>query len=90
MNGLREVVLEFYSLLPQEQQQQKAAAEEETAPLLDSALEVRRLCNMLFAFVRQDVREARCGFIPGSDLEGMSFDPAKVTFRLVSRKGRVC
>jgi hypothetical protein len=57
--------------------------------LLESAREVRRLCNVLFAFVRQDVREAQHGFLPGSDLEHVGFDARKV-WVCVNRMGGVC
>lgn len=40
---------------------------------------MRRLCNVLFAFVRQDVRESRNGFLPRSDLEHVTFDPQKAS-----------
>lgn len=76
MNGLREVVLECYSLLPQADTAAGSAATNDA--LLGAAREVRRLCNILFAFVRQDVRESINGFLPGSDLERVPFDPTKV------------
>jgi hypothetical protein len=77
MNGLREVVVDCYAVVPR---QGSAAANADSGKnagaLLEAAREIRRLCNLLFAFVRQDVRESKCGFIPGSDLEGMTYDPA--------------
>lgn len=59
-----------------------AKDDDEALLLLDAAREVRRLCNVVFAFVRQDVREAQHGFLPGSDMERVRFVSHKV--------GRLC
>lgn len=52
--------------------------EEAAALQLEAAKEVRRLANVLFAFVRQDVRESRYGFLPLSDMERVRFCPREV------------
>lgn len=59
-----------------------AKDDDEALLLLDAAREVRRLCNVVFVFVRQDVREAQHGFLPGSDMERVRFVSHKV--------GRLC
>lgn len=78
MNGLREVVVDCYTVVPRKGAAAESASDNAAGALLEAAREIRRLCNVLFAFVRQDVRESKCGFLPGSDLEHMKFDPEKV------------
>lgn len=80
MNGLREVVVDCYTVVPRKGAAAESGNDNAVGALLGAAREIRRLCNVLCAFVRQDVRESRNGFIPGSDLEGMKYDPANNYF----------
>ena len=42
---------------------------EEERHLVTAAREIRRLCNLAMAFIRQDLRESRFGFLTNSQLE---------------------
>jgi predicted membrane chloride channel (bestrophin family) len=48
--------------------------------LKETSREIRRLCMLMLAFIRQDVREKRYGFLRGTDLEDMPFQPYKNFF----------
>lgn len=54
--------------------------EAEASYLKETATEVRRLCMLLLAFIRQDVREKRFGFLRGTEMEVMPFMPGKNFF----------
>lgn len=78
MNGLRDTALECYSLVPLSTTTTTDQDDDSPALLLvDACREMRRLGNVLFAFVRQDVREARNGFLPGPTWRTSSSRPSR-------------